>query len=170
MNIPLLLLCLGLALVLAEVLFPSFGVLSVLAVVSIVASVVMAFRESTSSGVAFLIAAAVFVPVVIVGGFRLFPKSPMGKKMVLDGLSFGSEAGVDASLANMHGSRGLVEADCRPAGIARFEGRRIDVVSRGEWIKRGSQVEVIEVQGNRVIVCEVDESPSGSSPSQSEVG
>ena len=49
-----LLLGLGLALVVAEVLFPSFGVLSVLATIAIVAAVALAFRESNEAGVRFL--------------------------------------------------------------------------------------------------------------------
>ena len=46
-----LLLGLGLALVVAEVLFPSFGILSVLATVAIVAAVALAFRESNQAGI-----------------------------------------------------------------------------------------------------------------------
>ena len=157
MTLPVLLLGLGLALILAEVLFPSFGVLSVLATVSIVVSIGLAFRESTAAGLTFLVVAAILVPVVIVGGFKFFPRSPVGKQMVLPGLSFDSEAGVDASLQALLGGRGTLEADCRPAGIARFDGRRVDVVSRGEWVAAGANVEVIDVQGNRVIVRGVED-------------
>jgi membrane-bound serine protease (ClpP class) len=152
MTVPVLLLGLGLILILAEILFPSFGILSVLATVAVVVSVALAFQESTSAGLVFLVATAILVPLVIVGGFRIFPKSPVGKHMVLEGLSFDSQAGVDKTLAELLGQRGTLDADCRPAGIARFDGRRIDVVTRGEWVTAGTQIEVIEVQGNRVII------------------
>lgn len=152
MTLPVLLLLLGLFFVLAEILFPSFGILSVLATVSIVASIAFAFKQSDALGFRFLLAAALLVPSVIVGGMKYFPKSPFGKRYVLGGLSFDSSAGVDTTLAELVGQRGVLESDCRPAGIARFDGRRVDVVSRGEWLESGREVVVASVQGNRVIV------------------
>ena len=38
------------------------------------------------------------------------------------------------------------------AGIADLDGRRIDVVSQGEWIDAGAPIEVIRVEGNRIVV------------------
>jgi len=151
-----LLLLLGLGLVVAEILVPSFGVLSVLATGAIVGSVVMAFQESTGVGVRFLIAVALLVPTVIVLGFKLFPRSPFGKHMVAGGLSFGSQAAIDQRDLALGGKEGVVEADCRPAGMARIEGRRVDVVTRGEWIAAGVRVRVVEVQGNRVVVARIE--------------
>jgi len=147
-----LLLILGLALIVAEIFFPSLGVLSVLATAAIVGAVAMAFRESSAAGVDFLIATAVLVPVVILLGFKLFPKSPFGKRMVVGGLSFESTASLDPRDVGLLGQEGTVESDCRPAGMARLAGRRVDVVTRGEWLEAGAPVKVVEVQGNRVVV------------------
>ena len=95
MILPILLLGLGLAFVVAEVLFPSFGVLSVLATLSIVAAVAMAFKESTQTGIQFLVAVVILVPSMIMLGLKVFPRSPIGKKMVASGLSFESEKATD---------------------------------------------------------------------------
>ena len=150
MTLAIILLGVGLALVIAEVLFPSFGVLSVLATAAIVAALVVAFREGV--GGEFLVATAVLVPVVIMLGLRAFPKSPMGKHMVIGGLSFESRAAVDERDIALLGKPGVVETTLRPAGTARIEGRRVDVVSRGEVIEPGAAIVVHEVEGNRVIV------------------
>lgn len=147
-----LLLGLGLALVIAEVLFPSMGILSVLATAAIVAAIVMAFRESTATGFNFMIAAALLVPVFVMAGLKLFPRSPMGRKMVVSGLSFESTAATDARDLELVGVEGVVEAPCRPTGTARLAGRRVDVVTRGEWIPAGEPVRVVEVRGNRVVI------------------
>jgi membrane-bound serine protease (ClpP class) len=40
----------------------------------------------------------------------------------------------------------------RPAGIADFEGQRVDVVSDGEFIAAGDPITVIRVDGNRIVV------------------
>jgi membrane-bound serine protease (ClpP class) len=45
-----------------------------------------------------------------------------------------------------------VVSPLRPAGIADFHGERVDVVSQGEYIAAGEPVEVVRVEGNRVVV------------------
>ena len=157
MTAAVLLLILGLGLIVAEIFFPSFGILAVLATAAIVGSLVMAFQESNAAGVRFLIATVLLVPVVIMLGFKLFPKSPFGKRMVAGGLSFASQASLDQRDLELVGQDGTVEADCRPAGMARLDGRRVDVVTRGEWIEAGARVRVVEVQGNRVVVARREE-------------
>ncbi len=154
MTLPVLLLGLGLALIVAEVLFPSFGVLAILATLSIVAAILVAFREGV--GGSFLLATAVLVPLVIMLGFRLFPRSPMGKHMVASGLSFEGQRSSDRRDLGLVGVEGLVEATLRPAGIARLDGRRVDVVTRGERIDAGERIVVVDVEGNRVIVARTE--------------
>ena len=151
-----LLLALGLGLIVAEVFFPSLGLLSVLATAALVGSIAMAFQESTAIGVRFLLAIALLVPLTIVVGFKLFPRSPMGKRMVVGGLSFESQASLDPRDLALGGKVGALETDCRPAGLARLDGRRVDVVTRGEWLPAGERVRVVEVLGNRMVVARAE--------------
>ena len=153
---PILLLGVGLALVVAEILFPSLGLLSFLAVAAIIGSVALAFGISTAVGIQFLVAVAVLVPAMIMLGLKLFPRSPFGKHMVVGGLSFDATHATDARDLELVGKQGVAEAPLRPAGIARIDGRRVDVVSRGELIENGTPVRVIEVRGNRVVVARAD--------------
>lgn len=160
------LLGLGIAFVIAEVLFPSFGILSICATIAIIAACVTAFGQSAEAGVGFLVATAVLVPAGILLGLRLFPKSPIGKHMVSPGLSFASQAATDPRDLALVGKEGALESDCRPTGVARLAGRRVDVVSRGELIERGARVRVLEVKGNRVVVAQVADAggPEGGIP------
>lgn len=50
------------------------------------------------------------------------------------------------------GDVGRTETYLRPAGKARFGSVLVDVVSEGEYVERGEQVEVIERHGNRIVV------------------
>ncbi len=160
-----LLLGLGLAFVVAEVLFPSFGILSILATASIVAAVAIAFSVDTETGVQFLVAVALLVPIAIVLGFKVLPNTPIGRRLTMTGLSFESTAATDARDLDLVGHEGVVEAVLRPAGMARIGGRRVDVVSRGEMIEAGVRVRVAEVRGNRVVVVPADaRSASPSTP------
>ncbi|HED64445.1 MAG TPA: hypothetical protein ENJ09_02710 [Planctomycetes bacterium] len=155
------LLALGLALILAEVFFPSFGILSVLATLACLGAVILAFREDQETGFWFLGSTLVLAPLVVLLGFKVFPKSPMGRHMVARGLSFDADASLDRRDLGLVGMRGRVEAKCRPAGVARIDGRRVDVVTRGEWIDVGADVEVIEVSGNRVVVAATENTGDG---------
>lgn len=168
MTLAICLLGVGLALIVAEVFFPSFGILSILATLAVLGSIVLAFSEGNDVGVRFLIATAVLVPLVILAGLKLFPKSPMGKHMVAGGLSFESRAATDERDLDLMGAEGVVESELRPAGFARIGGRRVDVVSRGESIAAGTHVKVAEVRGNRVVVTRHDPhaSPSAGDPSE----
>lgn len=157
------LLGLGLALIVAEILFPSLGLLSLLATAALVAAVLVAFGESTATGVKFLVASALLVPAAIVLGLKLFPRSPMGKHMVAPGLSFEGEAATDARDRAAIGREGTVESALRPTGIARIDGRRVDVVTRGELLEPGTRVRVVEVSGNRLVVAAVENPPQGQS-------
>ena len=53
------------------------------------------------------------------------------------------------------GKEGDVATPLRPSGVARLEGKRYDVVTRGEMLRKGARVRVIEVSGNRVVVKEI---------------
>lgn len=63
------------------------------------------------------------------------------------------EAMVD--LANLVGKRGETTTPLTPSGKARFDNLLVDVLTDGEAVARGKRVEVVEVHGNRVVVCEV---------------
>jgi membrane-bound serine protease (ClpP class) len=155
LTLAILLFALGLAFIVAEVLFPSFGVLSLLATLSILGSIWCAFLDSTTTGINFLIATGVLVPACLLVGLKLFPRSPVGKHMVVQGLSFDSTAATDERDLDLTGATGVVEAPCRPAGMARIGDRRVDVVARGAFLEVGQPVRVLTVEGNRVVVVPV---------------
>ena len=143
---------LGLALVVAEVFIPSMGVLGMAAGLSLMTSIGMAFYEDPGTGTLLLVITAVTVPIILTFGIKLFPRTPLGRKITARGFSFEDGRAVDRRDEGLAGARGVVEAPLRPAGIARIDGRRVDVVSRGESIDAGTEVVVVEVSGNRVIV------------------
>ena len=49
-------------------------------------------------------------------------------------------------------ARGTAAFAPRPAGIAHIDGERVDVVSEGEFVEPDAPIEVIRVEGNRVVV------------------
>jgi membrane-bound ClpP family serine protease len=57
--------------------------------------------------------------------------------------------------AALLGAVGNAATDLRPAGMAKFGEQFVDVVTEGNFIPAGSKVQVIEVEGNKIVVKEV---------------
>ena len=151
----------GLALIVAEVLIPSMGVLGTLASVCLIGAVGWSFTISVGTGLQVMIATFLLVPTVVMLAFKLLPYSPLAKRLMATGFSFEDGRGVDQRDEGLVGRVGTVEAPLRPVGTARIDGRRVDVVSRGDMVEAGTTVRVIEVEGNRVVVTRhVEEKPA----------
>jgi len=60
-------------------------------------------------------------------------------------------------LADLIGRVGTAETKLRPAGVAIFGSRRVDVVSRGDFVEKGTRVRVANIDGPRVVVDPADD-------------
>ena len=58
----------------------------------------------------------------------------------------------------MIGKRGVAITLLRPAGTVKIDRKRYSVVTQGEYIEKGKEIEIIEVEGNRVVVKEATNS------------
>ena len=50
------------------------------------------------------------------------------------------------------GKKGIAETDLRPTGVGNFEGVNFDVISEGKYISKGASLEIIKVNGSKLIV------------------
>ncbi len=50
------------------------------------------------------------------------------------------------------GQRGVAVTLLRPSGTAEFDGVRLPIVSDGEFVPPGTSVQVVTMQGNRIVV------------------
>ena len=144
-----------------------FGVLGGLGVASCLAAVILAMvaspvhlhmdeLRSAVLRVAVSLSAGLGVAILLA---VFFPQTRYGRRLFLaERLS--SKDGVVAApgdLSGFVGARGVALSVLRPSGTALVNGKRLSVVTRGEFIDRGSMVEVIEVEGNRIVVREFEE-------------
>ena len=156
------LLALGLLLILVEVFIPSMGILGTLAAASIVTGGVLAFNHDPNGlFIGYLITSVVLIPLMIFTGLKILPKTPIGKALMISGPSFSSEEAKasESGLDELVGKEGAAVTHLRPAGIAMFGDRRVDVVTQGELLDRETRIRVIKVEGNRVVVGRIEEKP-----------
>jgi len=63
----------------------------------------------------------------------------------------------DKSKHDLLGVEGKAESDLRPTGLARIEGKVLDVTTDSVYVERGARVKVTAVYGDRIVVDEVKE-------------
>jgi membrane-bound serine protease (ClpP class) len=150
-----LLLLVGFSLVVLEVFIPSGGIIAILSAVALIAALVMAFQESSTTGpmVGFIFAAVtVFaVPSIVALAFKIWPKTPMGKKFIGE-LPTDEEVLPEESRRMLVGHVGVARTKMLPSGAVEIDGQMIDAVTQGQAIEPGTYVVVSEVRANRVVV------------------
>src|SRR4030042_1093709 len=136
----------GVLLAFLETFIPSGGILSVLAGVALVAAVVLGFGQSGTVGSIVLIAELVCVPIFVVVGLKMLPRTFVGRKMMLEGPSKDfaesrGKAGVrDEDYGSLVGKTGVVVGPLRPSGMGEIEERRYSVAAQGEGIEQGCEI------------------------------
>ena len=145
------LLVVGCGFLVLEIFIPSGGLLSFFAFISLVGSLIVAFRRDTTTGLSFMLVALLAVPTALGLAFKLWPKTPMGRA-VLGELPTDAETKPDDPRRTLVGRIGVAQSMMLPSGAILIDGKLIDAVSQGIPIEAGDPVVVVEVSANRVMV------------------
>lgn len=141
----------GVAVIIAEIILPSGGLLSVLAAGILGYSLYIVFHDlPTSAGIAFVVADIIIIPALIIIGLKMLAQSPVTLRTELS-----SDEGVTSQppeLERYIDKEGKALTDLHPAGTALIDGKRVDVVSRGEYIEKDSDLLVTAVTANQIVV------------------
>ncbi len=148
---PVLLQLLGIIVIVAEIFIPSLGLLTLIALGLFAYSLYLVFTTiSVTVGYALTGLDLMLVPVMVYMGIKLLARSNLSLKQELskeDGVA--SQADTLKTYMNMQGT---AVTNLRPAGMAMIETVRLDVVTDGEFIDKGTNVVVVQVTGNQIIV------------------
>ena len=152
---------LGLILVGLEIfVIPGFGIAGILGIMALMGGLGLSligtgatwdFMLSALGQVALSILVAILVTLILL---RYFPRLPFGKRLILE-TNLQAQEGYESSPPEDHrwlGKQGIAVSDLHPSGIARFDGQRVDVVSDGGFIDAGQPLEVVRIDGNRIVV------------------
>ena len=145
----LILLVCALGLFVVEILNPGFGLPGIAGIVLLAADVYITARTVQEAMILGLIAALI-VLIFLVFGARLISKGKLPKSLILDQAEEDYRSSED--LSALLGTTGKTLTVLRPAGMAELGGRKVDVVTRGEFLDKDSFVEVVEAAGGRIVV------------------
>jgi membrane-bound serine protease (ClpP class) len=164
-----LLLVLALALFALELFIPSGGLLGFLSAAALVGSLVYMVRgQGWLAGFVYLAALAVLGPMVVVAALKYWPYTPIGRRILNVAPD---DPGQQVVVPNVHliGRAGVALTKMLPSGAIRIDDQTYDAVSIGAPIEVGQVIEVVRVDGTRIVVQATDrpaDSPAAAEPSQ----
>jgi membrane-bound serine protease (ClpP class) len=140
-----LLFALGLSLIVAEI-FLVGVVLGLIGLTCMLVSIYFGFEKSAGLGWTLVVIAAASVPVLAIVWVKVINRV-LAMKFTQTGYT-----SAQMQYKDLVGQEGVALTALRPAGMARFGEKKVDVVSEGEVVDRDARVRVVEVKGNRVVV------------------
>jgi membrane-bound ClpP family serine protease len=165
-----LLFILGLVLIAVEIfVLPGLGVTGITGLLLVIVSLVLVtlerMPETSQDWVNLgttLITFALSMAAALVGAFMLawyLPSIPYANRLILKPPTDDPEAedvpNAVSTYAGLLGAIGIAATPLRPAGKAQFGEDYLDVIAEGDYVNLGSRVQVIEIEGNRIVVKEV---------------
>ena len=160
----------GIVLLVIEIfVLPGFGIAGVLGLLSILTAIVMVLAAGDWSDFSFsnpitvgaiyqVIFSVVGALVLIVLLMRFLPRSEgaLGGRLVLaKGLTTAAGYHSHDPVAEddaLVGTAGVTLTALRPAGRAKIDGRRYEVVTQGDFIEAGEEIRVVRRSAGRVVV------------------
>lgn len=134
-----------------DIMIPSGGILSFLALLALIGGVWIAFRRDLTTGLAVTAITLFAAPIVIGLAFKALPHTPMGRAFL--GVPPSAEqAHVDDPRRRLVGRFGMAKSTMLPSGTVLIDGALVDAVSQGGAVDPGEWVIVVEVSANRVVV------------------
>lgn len=152
-NIFVLLLFVGsIVLIILEMFVPG-GILGVVGIITLLYALI--YINATLYNIAFVIVISIIVSIILyLVNRKVFNKDLVFLKRFILTESTSTDAGYVAKETdiNLIGKKMVAHTDLRPAGIASLGELRYDVVTEGDFIERGKQIEVVTVDGMKIVV------------------
>ena len=137
---------------------PGFGIAGVSGTILLVVSLGLAFWKLTKAwAIGVTVFAVIGVGLLIYFMVEILPRTKLGKKFILSETAPAPEdiSAVD-NTSRFLGAEGVAVSNLRPSGIAKIADERVDVITDGDFIEKGTKIKVIKTTAGRVIVSIAD--------------
>lgn len=153
----------GVILILVEIFItPGFGFLGILGGIAVIASIIFSlignaptvempdiYRALQTVGLSMIFTVVFAIPII-----KLVPKTKTWNRLILNSTQNREDGfrSTPKEYETLVGKAGISLTLLRPAGMALIASKRMDVVTNGEYIEKDVPIQVIEVEGNRIVV------------------
>jgi len=144
----------GLSLLLAEIfIIPGFGLAGIGGIIAILSSIFLTFGNVIRATYSILIALGISIVGVLLL-IRYIPSTRTWRKFILftqqeKELGYTMET---KELKRLIDKKGIAITPLRPAGIAEVNGKKLNVITGGEYIESDTRIKIINVEGNKIVV------------------
>ncbi|SHK07453.1 NfeD-like C-terminal, partner-binding [Clostridium cavendishii DSM 21758] len=146
------LLIIGFILVFVEMHVPGFGVPGIAGAICLILAVVFtaqSFAQALMMALGILAVLGTMLGIVL----TCFTKGKLFKPLILAEEQRKEHGYISSSdLDYLLDKKGIAITDLRPAGSVEIEGVKFDVVSDGEYISRDSKIQIVKVNGVKLVV------------------
>ncbi len=147
-----LLLIVGFGLVLLEMHIPGFGLPGIAGAICLILAVALTaenFAQALAMALGILAILGIMLGVVL----TFFTKGKFFKPLILPDEQKKEHGYISSSdLDYLLGKSGVAVTDLRPTGSVDIDGVKFDVISEGEYINKGTNVEIFKVSGVKLLV------------------
>jgi membrane-bound serine protease (ClpP class) len=146
-------------LTIAEIFLPSGGLLALCVAACVTGGLVIFFQHSLAAGWIGVVIATVMIPSVVIGAFKILPKTRLGKSTTLEPPKRELGDGIPDTdrLKALVGAIGIVITPLRPVGSCDFAGQRVECVAESGYVEKGKKVQVIKIESTQLTVRVVNE-------------
>lgn len=149
------LLILGFILAAAEVVMPGFGAPGISAAACLVIGV-FCTADSLEEGAFITLVVLALLAVMLAAMLWLLSKGKLRSPLILREEQKREQGYISAADLNyLLGKKGVAVTDLHPAGTGNFDDIRFDVISEGCYISKGAKLEIIRVNGSKLVVKEL---------------
>lgn len=142
----------GLALIALEMFIPG-GIVGTIGVITLVSAII--YVNQSAYNVAFILVISLISAIILyILNRKVLKREPVFLSRLVLADSIKSEDGYVASESRLDliGKELVAYTDLRPAGVAVSSEEKFDVVTDGDFVEKGSVVEVTQVEGMRIVV------------------
>ena len=156
-NIPeLIMMIVGFALLVVEMYIPGFGLAGISGTILMVGGIALMGPTPLQALILALISVILLSIAFSLAMYSISKGRLSRSKLVLNDALNRKESAASADLTYFVGKIGQTHTALRPAGIAEFDGVKLNVVSDGDFVDTQKHVRVERVEGNRIVVRETD--------------
>ena len=156
-NIPALIMMIaGFVLLVIEMYIPGFGLAGISGIVLMAGGIIVMQPTPLQALILVLISVLLLSIAFSLAMYSISKGRLSRSKLVLNDALNQKEVAAGEDLSYFVGKVGQTRTALRPAGIAEFDGVKLNVVSDGDFVNTQKHVRVERVEGNRIVVRETN--------------
>ena len=155
-NLPILIcFVIGIGLMVLEAFMPGFGLPGISGIILEVVAVALTWmNHGPMAALGMTLIVLSILAIAISMSLRSAANGKLSRSKLVLNDTESNEAGYRSTedLDVFLGREGVTTTVLRPTGMAEFDGVRLNVVSEGEFIQSGTRVQIVRVEGSRILV------------------